>query len=417
MRGAVIGTVMGLLLAALFTFLPRAWPERFGSEAADTSTPSADPVKAGEYLARAGNCIACHTAPGATDYAGGRVIPTPFGNVYSSNLTPDPETGLGLWTADDFWRALHFGRGRDGRRLNPAFPYTNYTRITRADTDALFAYLQSLPAVSAHSKPSELRFPYNTQAALLAWQALYFQPGVKPPDATRDAAWNRGAYLVEGLGHCNACHTTRDALGGIRESANYAGGPIPMLGWDALPLTGEHLPPAAELAELLRTGVSARDAMTGPMAEVVFHSLQYLSDADIAAMTAYLRDLPQTQAPAAARVPQVSTAERERLMTLGVTIYRQHCTDCHGEQGEGKPQQYPALAGNRLVTAVSARNAIQTLVYGGYAPSTMGNPQPYGMPPYGHQLSKAEMAAVLTYIRNRWGNVAAPVSVPELERY
>lgn len=417
MRGAIVGTLIGLLLAALFTVLPRAWPERFGSEAEDTSTPHANPVVAGEYLARAGNCIACHTAPGGADYAGGRVIPTPFGNVYSSNLTPDHETGLGDWSADEFWRAMHYGRGRDGRRLNPAFPYTNYTQITRADSDALLAYLQSRPAVSSPNKPSELRFPYNTQIALLAWQALYFKPGVMVANPAYDAAWNRGAYLVEGLGHCNACHTTRDALGGIREQANYAGGPIPMLGWDALPLVGAHLPDAKELPELLRTGVSAREVMTGPMAEVVFHSLQYLSESDIAAMSTYLLGLPQTDIPAPTRVPQVSVEERERLMALGEKTYRQHCTDCHGEQGEGEARIHPALAGNRLVTAPSARNAIQTLIYGGFPPSTAGNPQPYGMPPYGHQLSKAEMAAVLTYIRNSWGNAAAPVSVPELERY
>lgn len=411
----VPAVVAALLLGAWFF---SAKPRR-NTEAGAAFAPTAAQVEAGRYLARAGNCIACHTEPGQPQYAGGRAVPTPFGNIYSSNLTPDRETGLGDWSAEDFWQAMHHGRGRDGRALYPAFPYTNYTKVRREDADAIFAYLRSLPPVRSEHRAAELGFPYNTGLAMTAWRALYFRPAVFEDDPARDAQWNRGAYLVEGLGHCNACHTTRDRLGGLQRAADYSGGPIPMLGWDALPLTSPQPmtdAQAAELARLLKTGVSEHSAVAGPMAEVVFHSLQHLHDADIEAMVAYLRSLPVADEPARPRVPQVSPADQKRLYAAGEGVYREHCSDCHGSEGRGKPYVYPALAGNPLVTSVSATNAIRTVLVGGYAPSTAGNPRPYGMPPYEHMLSDEQIAAVLTYVRNAWGNQAPAVSEIEVRR-
>ncbi|HEY1077398.1 MAG TPA: cytochrome c [Fontimonas sp.] len=374
-------------------------------------------IERGRYLARAGNCIACHTQAGQPAYAGGREIVTPFGSVFSSNLTPDPETGLGTWNADDFWRAMHYGKSRDGRRLSPAFPYTNYTLVTRADADAIFAYLRTLPAVRSPRIDASMRFPFDTQLALLAWRAMYFRPGEFAADPQRDAAWNRGAYLVEGLGHCNACHTTRTALGGLDSAAAYAGGPIPMLGWDALPLAREApLSPddAAALRSLLKTGTSRAAVASGPMAEVVFFSTQYLETDDVDAMLRYIGTLPAHASQP--RGLRVSEREKQALLEAGAPLYREHCASCHGDRGEGQGERYPALAGNRVALADSPRNAILAVVNGGFGPSTAGNPQPFGMPPFGHRLSDREIAAVLSHVRNAWGNAAPAVSEREIER-
>jgi mono/diheme cytochrome c family protein len=402
---------------AVLSLTATAWlvgPE-LGEEAAETTVvPTPALIEQGRYLARAGNCMACHTEPGGQPFAGGRRIGTPFGDVFTGNLTPDEETGLGRWSTADFWRALHYGKSRDGRRLYPAFPYPNYTRVSRADADAIFAYLNSLPPVVSPLRPATIRFPYDTQVAQLVWRALYFRPGEQPPTADRTALWNRGAYLVEGLGHCNACHTARTWLGGTDTAVDYSGASIPLLGWDALPL-GYATPPtdeeAAELAELLQTGTSRRNVMTGPMAEVVFHSLQHLADTDIDAIVAYLRTLPRRDTRLRRLGPPVGEEQLEGLLTLGLSVYGQYCSECHGDDGEGKPYVYPALAGNRLVTALSANNALQTVLFGGFAPSTSGHPRPYGMPPYAHQLSASQIAAVLTYVRASWGN-AAPAVAP-----
>ena len=394
-------------------------------EVEDSAEPSsaaqiATQIETGRYLARAGNCIACHTAAGQAEYAGGRRIGTPFGDVFSSNLTPDQDTGLGRWSRADFWRAMHHGQSRDGRLLYPAFPYTHYTRVSRADSDAIYAYLRSLPASSEAARKHELRFPYDSAFALRIWRAIYFKAGEYQTDADHGAQWNRGAYLVEGFGHCSACHTARTSLGGLREASAYAGGPIPTLGWDALPLVSEEPiddAQAAQMIELLHTGTSARDVASGPMAEVVFHSLQYLDRRDIEAMVDYIRTLPARKAPKPAAMPRVSERYRKDLMSSGAKIYEQHCAECHGDDGQGRDHAFPALAGNRLVTAPSANNALRNVLYGGYAPSTVAVPRPYGMPPYQHQLTPDEIAAVLSYVRGSWGNTANAVSAEEVRRH
>ncbi|MFG5410509.1 c-type cytochrome [Piscinibacter sakaiensis] len=222
---------------------------------------AAGPGARGAYLARAGNCGGCHSAPGGAEMAGGRGIDTPFGTVYAGNLTPDPETGLGGWSAEDFWRALHHGRSRDGRLLVPVFPYPEYTRVRRADADDLYAYLRSLPAVRQSAPAHTLRFPFDTPLALAAWRLLYFTPGEQADDPARDAAWNRGRYLVRGLGHCGACHTPRNALGGPRDADEFGGGPIPMQRWIAPSLAS-----AAEAGRRLvrrRGGGAAADGPFG----------------------------------------------------------------------------------------------------------------------------------------------------------
>lgn len=415
---AALGFLLAVAALAVLALLARESSQDFTASGAAAAATSAAQIERGQYLVRAGDCIACHTAQGGVAYAGGRRIPTPFGALYSTNLTPDADTGLGHWSADDFWRALHFGRSRDGRRLYPAFPYPDYTRVTRADADAMFAFLRALPPTRADAPAQELRLPYSTQWALRLWRALWFRPGVFENDPEQSDSWNRGAYLVEGLGHCGACHTARNRFGVPIRAQAYAGGPIPMLGWDALPLTAPRSlsnAEAAQIAELLRTGVNAHSAAAGPMAEVIFHSLQYLDAADLTAMVEYLRAQPYREA-AAVRPLRVPADERKRLLAAGEKIYAKHCADCHGERGEGQPYRAPALAGSRLLTAPSAADAIQLVRYGGFSPSTAAVPQPYGMPSYSQTLSPDDIAAVLSYARGAWGNNAGPVAPTEVGR-
>lgn len=376
-------------------------------------------IARGEYLARAGNCMGCHTTRGGTPFAGGRGIETPFGTIYAPNLTPDPETGLGAWTADDFWRAMHDGRGRDGRLLYPAFPYPNYTHVTREDTDAIYAYLRSLPPVQQPRREHELRFPYSLQASLAVWRALYFTPRGLEPEADKPPAWNRGRYLVEGLGHCMACHASRDALGGALDSG---GSLMPNGKWYAPSLHARHQAgvaqwETADVVALLKTGVSRKASVMGPMAEVVFYSTQYLSEDDLRAMAVYLQALPQEEPP-----PPLSPRELEEqradavVLDLGRRVYEQQCASCHGDRGSGQASAYPALAGNRAVLVTPPHNVIQAILWGGFTPTTAGNPRPYGMPPFGHVLNDQEVAAVATYIRQSWGNQAPAVTSLQVSR-
>ncbi len=369
---------------------------------------------------RAGNCAACHTARGGQPYAGGRAIATPFGDIYSSNLTPDRKTGLGDWSADDFWRALHNGKRRDGSFLYPAFPYTNFTKVTREDADALYAYLRSLPATEQANREHDLRFPFNQRWLLAFWRALYFTPGEFRADTSQSADYNRGAYLVQGLGHCSACHTSRNALGGSVTARELAGGMIPMQNWQAASLTSDQESglgawQSNDIEDLLKTGVSAKAAVYGPMAEVVGASLQHLSAQDIHAMASYLKALPKTDTPAP-RADVAVTPEAETLLKLGAKLYDTHCLDCHQANGQGQPPAYPPLARKVSLSAAGATNAIRIVLNGGYPPSTEGNPRPYGMPPYAMTLTDDEVAAVVSYIRNRWGNRGGLVSPSEVAR-
>ncbi len=382
----------------------------------DASTFVATPeqVKRGAYLARAGNCAACHTDRGAAAFAGGKGIATPFGTVFASNLTPDARTGIGAWSSAQFWRAMHNGRSADGRLLYPAFPYPNFTEITRTDSDALFAYLRSQVPVTQANRAHALRFPYGLQASLAVWRALFFSPGVYEPVVERSVQWNRGAYLVRSLGHCAACHSPRNAFGATRDSLELSGGLIPLQNWYAPSLASSAEAgvadwSSAEVAALLKTGLTTRGAALGPMAEVVFRSTQYLSDADIAAMAEFLKSLPQAPPHAA-----VAAGIDKNVRAHGESLYKDHCAACHGATGEGGSGPngvvYVALAGNRKVLLETPANFIHIVVNGGFPPTTAGNPRPYGMPPFGPSLKDEEIAVLATYVRGAWGNAAPPVS-------
>jgi mono/diheme cytochrome c family protein len=399
---------LGILLVAGIEF------DRARNTAASRAAPaSAQQVKDGAYLARAGNCMGCHTARGGKEYAGGRAIATPFGSIYTSNLTPDSDTGIGRWTADDFWSALHNGRSKDGSFLYPAFPYPNYTKVTRTDSDALFAYLQALAPVRQPNRANELAFPYNQRNLLPLWRAFNFRQGQFEPQPAKDAEWNRGAYLVQGLGHCSACHSARGALGGSIAEQALGGGMIPMQDWFASSLA--QAGDAGELAALLHTGVSQRGAVFGPMAGVVAGSLQHLSGSDIGAMAAYLAALPAA-GPQAGRTQVRVADDGAAVLQLGAKLYERHCVECHGAAGQGSAFAHPALSGKRGEAAGHPVNAIRMVLNGGYPPSTRGNPRPYGMPPFGQGLSDAEVAAVVSFVRTSWGNSGALVSAVDVAR-
>lgn len=386
------------------------------------------PVEQGRYLATVGNCMGCHTARGGAPYAGGRAIPTPFGNVYSSNLTPHA-SGLGDWTADDFWRAMHHGQSRDGRWLYPAFPYPNTTHVSRADSDAIHAYLRTLAPVDAPARPHELRWPYRTQAALKVWRALYFRPA----DPADIAALPRGDYLIQGLAHCSACHAPRNALGASGNLLDLAGGLMPVQNWYAPSLhdpreAGMQGWPVQAVVAFFRDGVSHDRAhpawASGPMAEVVRGSTQHWREDDLLALAQTLRALPvatRTGAPAiGAAAGAMEGRPAERLTggdTPGAALYRRHCADCHGAQGEGVAGAYPALAGNRAVTLPLSANLVQVVLHGGFGPSTAGRPRPFGMPPFQLRLQDEEIAALLTHLRRSWGHAASAVSALDVQQW
>ncbi|OZI40640.1 alcohol dehydrogenase [Bordetella genomosp. 1] len=406
-----VGALCVLVGLALFFFGTR---EDAGPPPVAMSDPQAQ-IERGRDLARLGNCAACHTVRGGATYAGGTPVPTPFGTLYGPNITPDEQTGIGRWSSDDFWRALHNGKGRDGELLYPAFPYPQYTRMSRADADALYAYLRSVPAVRQESRAHELEWPYNRRALLEFWRLLYFRPGVHENEADQSAQWNRGRYLVEGPGHCAACHAPRNSLGASVDARGLPGGMIDGLGWYAPPLNanadiGLGRWSAEDVAALLRSGRTPHAVANGPMAEVVSGSTQYLSDADALAIGVYLKSLPATD------TPRAGSAASNAAMTQGGRLYTQHCAQCHQADGRGRDAAWPALAGNATVTAPSAVNAIRVVLDGGFGPATQLEPRPHGMPPFGQMLGDNDIAAVLSYVRGSWGNKASAVTAQEVQR-
>ena len=429
---ALLGALAGALLWALWGF-DASYRQSPVNGVDITQIPSSAQLERGQYLARVGNCVFCHTAQAGEMLAGGRPIQTPFGSVVTSNLTPDSAHGLGRWTQDDFWQALHLGLGPQGQRLSPAFPYTSYSRLTRTDADALWAYLQSVPAVPRPKTAANMVWPFGTQTALGLWRAMYFRPyqnsnESSAPVGADAVAWTRGRYLVEGLGHCQECHSPRDALGGLRDTSRGEGGVLPGLPWYAPSLrdmaqAGTTDAPA--LQSFLQTGVGAGRFAAGPMAEVVLHGTQYLSDSDAQAIAVYLQSLVRNKAvhgDTQASIPVEASSDANTIPTpkqmsslstahlQGGEMYKQHCADCHGENGQGRAGVYPALAGNRALLMDKPNNAVLSVLYGGFAPSTQGNAQPFGMPPFMLELSNAQIAQVLSYSRSAWGNQALPIS-------
>lgn len=411
---AWIGALCVLATAAWLFWPSQAIPVPEPQGAPTGPTAMTATIERGRYLSVLGNCQGCHSLPGQAPFAGGTPIATPYGTVYGPNLTPSAQ-GLGPWSANDFWRALHHGQAPDGRWLNPAFPYTHTTQVSRADSDALFAYFQSLPPDDSPNRAHELRWPYNTQAALKVWRVLYFTPAAPARSPTHpDPAIEHGRSLVDGLAHCSACHTPRDRLGGLINARALSGATLPN-GWYAPSLldpqeAGVQGWALDDVVRLLRDGNSGPHATIGPMADVVAQSLRHWNEADLQAVARYLMALPVQPSVSQKPVGSVTTHP-----PLGQRVYEQHCAACHGEQGQGFQlsngrMAYPPLAGNRAVTMASPANLLRIVQEGGFGLPTAEHPQPFGMPPFQMALDDTAMAALLTYIRQSWGHSGTALS-------
>jgi len=365
-------------------------------------------IAQGKALVVAADCASCHTADPAKPFAGGKRIDTPFGGIYSPNLTPDRDTGLGAWSDEDFYRALRYGVAPDGSRYYPAFPYPNFTKLTRDDILAIRAYLATLTPLRNARPPLELRWPLNYRVVMRAWNLLFFRPGVFEPNQQKSAEWNRGAYLVTGAAHCGACHTPKSVFGADKRGYAYGGGSVD--GWfaprlDAAERGGLKSWGIEDIVEYLQSGRNGRSHAGGPMAEVVVNSTSKMSDADVRAIAVYLKDLP-----AGAPEPDVAPPPPADMMA-GKAIYAHACIACHEADGSGAPRIYPPLPGNANLQSADPASTLRIILDGAQTLTTPRAPNTGSMPAYAKQLSDQEIADVTNYIRNSWGN-AAPLVTP-----
>jgi mono/diheme cytochrome c family protein len=403
---------------------------------AQAAPASQELVQRGAYLTRAGDCIACHTAREGQPFAGGLPIDTPIGRIYSTNITPDLETGIGRYSVDDFVKVMREGVAKDGHRLYPAMPYPSYARLSQEDLLALYAYfMQGTEPVRNPNRPTQLSWPLGMRSLMAAWNALYFKKGEYAADPDKSASWNRGAYLVQGLGHCGECHTPRGMAGQVKASSEkncrqYLAGAT-LNNWHASPLTGDleiglHAWSKDEIVEFLRTGRTARVAAFGVMAEVVGKSTQYLTDQDLMAIAEYLKSLPpsnyegQGNADSAMQSSAASAATRALRAgdteTRGSRVYLDNCNACHRSDGSGANRTFPNLAKNEAVNARDAISLVHIVLDGSSMPSTQTAPSAFAMPDFGWRLSDAEIADVLSFVCGSWGNHAAAVSRDEVGR-
>ncbi|THD70738.1 MAG: cytochrome c [Bradyrhizobium sp.] len=374
--------------------------------------PSAETIARGKALAIAGDCASCHTADPAKPFAGGKRIDTPFGGIYSPNLTPDRDTGIGTWSDAEFYRALHYGIRRDGSRYYPAFPYPSFTKLIRDDVLAIRAYLATLEPLRNRPPPPELLWPLNYRVFMRGWDWLFFQPGIFQPDQQKAGQWNRGGYLVEGAAHCGACHTPKNILGADKRDRMYGGGLVQ--GWFAPRLDGAERSglkswSADDIVEYLQSGRNARSHADGLMAEVVVNSTAKMSDEDVRAIAVYLKDLP-----AGAPEPAV-TPPAQDVITTGAGLYAHACIACHEADGTGAPRIYPPLPGNANLQSVDPSSTLRILLDGAQTVTTPRAPNTGSMPSYA-KLSDQEIADVATYIRNSWGNAAPPVTADQVKK-
>jgi mono/diheme cytochrome c family protein len=417
---------MGILalsaLVALSTWVSwDNWGRFLVTPAASTelahTQPTEQTLAQGKYLAHISGCVACHTTNGKEPLAGGRRIDTPFGAVFSSNLTSSKKHGIGEWTAAEFQQALRWGRSRDGRLLLPVFPYNHTSMLSTQDVQSLFVWLQTVKPVDHVAPEHRLTWPLGTQPIIAIWRSLFFTPTSFQNNVNESTEWNRGAYLVQSAGHCAACHGQRNLLGGFPAVDDLSGGFLPSQMWMAPSLIDADQTSIAkstneETAHLLSMGHSPSAHASGPMAEFVQYAGQYMTPADALAMATYLKSRVKSATPTST----YATSSVSSSSQSGQTLYQTHCATCHGENGEGKTNAYPALAGNPAVVLTRPENLIQMTLYGGYGPSTSGNPRPYGMPPYLFTLNNQQIADILTHIRNQWGNHAPMVNPMQVDR-
>jgi mono/diheme cytochrome c family protein len=383
----------------------------FGAAAAE---PSEETIAHGKALVEVGDCASCHTADPAKPFAGGKKIDTPFGGIYSPNLTPDRDTGIGGWSDADFYGALRFGIDPDGSRYYPAFPYPYFTKLTRPDIAAIRAYLATLTPFQNEAPPPELRFPLNFRVVMRAWNYLFLRPGILEPDQSKGTDWNRGRYLVEGLGHCGGCHTPKNIFGADKRGQAFAGGYVQ--GWfaprlDAAERSGLKSWSVDDIAEYLKSGRNAKSHADGLMAEVVVNATSKMSDADVHAVAVYLKSLP-----AGPPEPAVTAPPPEQGMKDGEQIYAHYCRACHEPDGSGAPRIYPPLPANALLQSADPSSTLRVILDGAQTVTTPRAPNTGSMPSYARDLSDQQVADVTNYIRNSWGNTAPLVTPGEVRK-
>jgi mono/diheme cytochrome c family protein len=375
--------------------------------------PDAEDIARGKALTETGDCASCHTADPAKPFAGGKRIDTPFGGIYSPNLTPDRETGLGAWSDDDFYRALRFGVARDGSRYYPAFPYPNFTKLTRQDILAIRAYLATLTPVRDTAPAPELRFPFNYRFVMRGWNWLFFKPGILMPDQQKSAEWNRGRYLVEGVAHCGVCHTPKNMFGADRRGQAYGGGRVdgmfaPRL--DGAARSGLKSWSVEDITEYLQSGRNGKSHAGELMSEVVVNSTSKMSDGDVRAIAVYLKDLP-----AGKREPKVIPPPSAQ-MAAGEKLYKGACIACHEDDGSGAPRIYPPLPGNANLQSADALSTLRIMLDGAQTVTTPRAPNKGSMPGYAAKMTDQEIADVTNYIRNSWGNAAPLVTADQVAK-
>jgi len=383
------------------------------SKPAPAAQTTPEDIAPGKALTEAGDCASCHTADPAKPFAGGKRIDTPFGGIYSPNLTPDRETGIGAWSDDDFYRALRFGVARDGSRYYPAFPYPNFTKLTRQDILAIRAYLATLTPVSNAPRAPELRWPFNYRVVMRGWNWLFFKPGILMPDQQKSAEWNRGRYLVQGVAHCGACHTPKNMFGADRRGRAYGGGRVagmfaPRL--DGAARSGLKSWGVEDITEYLQSGRNAKSHAGELMSEVVVNSTSKMSDADVRAIAVYLKDLP-----AGTPEPKV-TPPSPAQMAAGQKLYSGACIACHEEDGSGAPRIYPPLPGNANLQSADASSTLRIILDGAQTVTTPRAPNTGSMPAYAAKMTDQQIADVTNYIRNAWGNAAPLVTAEQVSK-
>ncbi|MCU1748222.1 c-type cytochrome [Pseudomonas sp. 6D_7.1_Bac1] len=390
-------------------------------------------IKQGEYLARAGDCVACHTAKDGKPFAGGLPMETPIGTIYSTNITPD-KAGIGDYSFDDFDKAVRHGVAKSGSTLYPAMPYPSYARVSDADMKALYAYfMKGVAPVAQENKDSDIPWPLSMRWPLTGWRWL-FAPGVEAyqPAAGEEVAISRGAYLVEGLGHCGACHTPRaltmqEKALSAHEGSAFLSGSAPLEGWIAKSLRGDHKDGLGswseeQLVQFLKTGRSDRSAVFGGMSDVVVHSMQYMSDEDLTAITRYLKSLPANDPNDQPHLYDKQVAQalwKGDDSKPGASVYIDNCAACHRTDGHGYTRVFPALAGNPVLQSDDPTSLINIVLKGGTLPATHTAPSTFTMPAFAWRLSDQEVADVVNFIRTSWGNKGPqikPADVADLRR-
>jgi alcohol dehydrogenase (quinone), cytochrome c subunit len=399
------------------------------SHAAFAAATDADMVQRGAYLAAAGDCAACHTAPHGKPFAGGLPMTTPLGHIYTTNITPDPETGIGGYTEEDFARALREGVAKDGHNLYPAMPYPSYVKVRDEDVAALYAYfMHGVQPVKQANREADIPWPMNMRWPLKIWNVFFLDKGVYQDKPGKDVAWNRGAYLVQGLGHCGSCHTPRSVAfneKALDESGSaYLTGAL-LDGWFASNLTGEHNTglgrwSEADLAQFLKTGANQHASAFGAMTSVINNSTQVLNDADVNAISAYLKSLPAAGGNGGPQYAYDGQATKVSLTRpandAGARVYTAYCMHCHGTDGRGFAPMLAPLAGNPNVLEPNASSLINVTLNGTGDLVIQGIPAPYPMPAYADVLTDRQIADVLTFIRAGWNNQAGAVGVADVAK-